>query len=148
MTESGRERPGEPLPPKVGLMTKTLLDGEFLDRRENLLVFGNPGSGKTHLLCAIGQELIAARAAGLLHNIGAAGPGSAGRQARSETEPLLQTAGLLRRTDHRRSRLHEDAMMTAAAIDRLVHHHCVVLELNIPSYRVAQAKKAKGEKPT
>jgi hypothetical protein len=36
-------------------------------------------------------------------------------------------------------------MMTAAAIDRLVHHHCVVLELNIPSYRVAQAKKAKGE---
>jgi DNA replication protein DnaC len=85
MTESGRERPGEPLPPKVGLMTKTLLDGEFLDRRENLLAFGNPGSGKTHLLCAIGQELIAARAAGLLHNIGAAG-----RQARSETERFFK----------------------------------------------------------
>jgi len=47
------------LPPKVGLMTKTLLEGEFLDRRENVLAFGNPGSGKTHLLCAIGQELIA-----------------------------------------------------------------------------------------
>ena len=40
-------------------MTKTLLEGEFLDRRENVLAFGNPGSGKTHLLCAIGQELIA-----------------------------------------------------------------------------------------
>ena len=26
--------------------------------RENVLAFGNPGSGKTHLLCAIGQELI------------------------------------------------------------------------------------------
>ena len=35
-----------------------LLDGEFLDRRENVLVFGNPGSGKTHLLCALGDELI------------------------------------------------------------------------------------------
>ena len=33
---------------------------------------------------------------------------------------------------------------TAAAIDRLVHH-CVILELNIPSYRVEQAKKAKEE---
>jgi len=30
----------------------------FLDRQENILAFGNPGSGKTHLLCAIGQELI------------------------------------------------------------------------------------------
>ena len=40
-------------------MTKTLLESESLDRRENVLAFGNPGSGKTHLLCAIGQELIA-----------------------------------------------------------------------------------------
>ena len=32
----------------------------------------------------------------------------------------------------------------AAAIDRLVHH-CVILELNIPSYRVEQAKKAKAD---
>jgi DNA replication protein DnaC len=36
----------------------------------------------------------------------------------------------------------KDPMTTAAAIDRLVHH-CVILELNIPSYRVEQAKKAK-----
>ncbi len=36
----------------------TLLDGSFLDRCENILAFGNPGSGKTHLLCAIAQELI------------------------------------------------------------------------------------------
>src|SRR5215472_11878197 len=34
----------------------------------------------------------------------------------------------------------KDAMMTAAAIDRLVHH-CVIIELNIPSYRVEEAKK-------
>jgi len=37
---------------------KVLVDGSFLDRCENVLAFGNPGSGKTHLLCAIGQELI------------------------------------------------------------------------------------------
>ena len=34
------------------------MDGDFVRRRENLLVFGNPGSGKTHLLCAVGQELV------------------------------------------------------------------------------------------
>lgn len=39
------------------------------------------------------------------------------------------------------------AMTTAAAIDRLVHH-CVILELNIPSYRIEQAKKAKAEAST
>jgi DNA replication protein DnaC len=37
---------------------KTLLGGDFLDRAENVLVFGKSGSGKTHLLCAMGQELI------------------------------------------------------------------------------------------
>ena len=36
----------------------------------------------------------------------------------------------------------KDAMTTAAAIDRLVHH-CVIVELNIPSYRAEHAKKAK-----
>jgi DNA replication protein DnaC len=35
-----------------------LLEGSFLDRRENVLAFGNPGSGKTHLLCALCQELV------------------------------------------------------------------------------------------
>jgi len=35
-----------------------LLEGDFLQRRENVLVFGNPGSGKTHMLCALGHELI------------------------------------------------------------------------------------------
>ena len=35
-------------------------------------------------------------------------------------------------------------MTTAAAIDRLVHHS-VILELNISSYRMEQAKKKKAE---
>ena len=35
----------------------------------------------------------------------------------------------------------KNPMTTAAAIDRLVHHS-VILELNVPSYRAEQAKKA------
>lgn len=46
------------LPVKASRQVKALLDGTFLDRRENVLAFGNPGSGKTHLLSALGQELI------------------------------------------------------------------------------------------
>jgi len=37
---------------------KTLLGGDFLDRAENVLVFGQSGTGKTHLLCGLGQDLI------------------------------------------------------------------------------------------
>ena len=46
------------MPKAVAMQVPTLLEGSFLARRENVLAFGNPGSGKTHLLCAIGQELI------------------------------------------------------------------------------------------
>lgn len=35
-----------------------LLEGEFLSHKENVLVFGNPGGGKTHLLAALGHELV------------------------------------------------------------------------------------------
>ena len=38
----------------------------------------------------------------------------------------------------------KDPMTTASAIDRLVHHS-VILELNITSYRMEQAKKKKAE---
>jgi DNA replication protein DnaC len=46
------------IPVKVRQQVKTLVDGAFLDRMENVLAFGQPGTGKTHVLCAIGQELI------------------------------------------------------------------------------------------
>ena len=45
------------LPLKLRHQVKVLLEGTFVDRRENILAFGRPGSGKTHLLCAIGHEL-------------------------------------------------------------------------------------------
>jgi len=170
------------LPPKVGLMAKTLLEGEFLDRRENVLAFGNPGSGKTHLLCAIGQELIARgrrvyfttsallvqdllvakrdlklsrviKRLGYFEGLIIDDLGYV-QQSREEMEVLFT---LLAERYERGSVLissnlpfskwegiFKDPMTTAAAIDRLVHH-CVILELNIPSYRVEQAKKAKQE---
>ena len=46
------------LPAKVANHLNVLVNGSFLNRSENILAFGNPGSGKTHLLCAIGHELI------------------------------------------------------------------------------------------
>ena len=46
------------LPARVNQQVEVLLEGSFLDQHENVLAFGNPGSGKTHLLCAVGQELI------------------------------------------------------------------------------------------
>ena len=46
------------LPRKVDAHVNGLLEGTFLQRCENVLAFGPPGSGKTHLLCAIGYELV------------------------------------------------------------------------------------------
>jgi DNA replication protein DnaC len=46
------------LPAKVRRQLVTLLEGGFLERAENVLVFGLPGRGKTHFLCALGRELI------------------------------------------------------------------------------------------
>lgn len=45
------------LPLRIRQQVRLLQDGSFVDRCENLLAFGNPGSGKTHLLCAICHEL-------------------------------------------------------------------------------------------
>jgi DNA replication protein DnaC len=46
------------LPAKVRRQLPTLLEGAFLDRAENVLIFGLPGRGKTHFLSALGRELV------------------------------------------------------------------------------------------
>lgn len=46
------------VPRKVLKQLPALCEGGFVDRAENLLVFGLPGRGKTHLVSAIGHELI------------------------------------------------------------------------------------------
>ncbi len=154
-----------------------LIEGDFLERSENVLVFGPPGSGKTHLLCALGHELIGQGksvlftpcvllvqrlllaknelwlerelkrldkfAALIIDDLGYV------QQSREEMEVLFT---LLAHRYERSSvlltsnlvfseweRIFKDPLTTAAAIDRLVHHS-LILELNLPSYRMEAAK--------
>jgi DNA replication protein DnaC len=46
------------LPVKVRRLLGKLIEGDFVGRAENILAFGLPGRGKTHLVCAIGHELV------------------------------------------------------------------------------------------
>ena len=48
----------EKVPTKVRRQLPALCDGAFVDRAENVLAFGLPGRGKTHLVCAVGHELV------------------------------------------------------------------------------------------
>jgi DNA replication protein DnaC len=48
----------ERLPAKVRTTFATLRDGSFVDRATNVIAFGNPGTGKTHLLAGLGHELV------------------------------------------------------------------------------------------
>jgi DNA replication protein DnaC len=157
---------------------KALTEGSFVDRSENVLAFGNPGSGKTHLLCAIGQELIqqgrrvffsscsllvqqlliAKRDLDLprilkrlrkydaliIDDIGYV------QQNREEMEILFillaerYERGSMMITSNlpfsKWERIFKDPMTAAAAIDRLVHHS-IILELNLPSYRLEHSKE-------
>lgn len=42
----------------VARQLPTLCEGGFVERAENVLLFGLPGRGKTHVACAIGHELV------------------------------------------------------------------------------------------
>lgn len=46
------------LPAPVRRQVPRLCEGDFVERAENLLAFGLPGRGKTHLVAAIGHELV------------------------------------------------------------------------------------------
>lgn len=169
------------LPRKVDAHVNVLLEGAFLDRCENVLAFGQPGSGKTHLLCAIGLELIHAdrrvlfrRCDVLVQELLAAKRDLVlpkllkqwGRfdalviddlgyvqHSRDEMEVLFNLLahryerGSVMITSNlpfsRWEEIFKDPMTTAAAIDRLVHHS-VVLELNLPSYRLEESKKRRA----
>jgi DNA replication protein DnaC len=168
------------LPRAAQQQFQALRNGGFLARCENVLVFGKPGSGKTHAVCAVAeqlvlqghavlfstcsllvQELLAAKrdlklerfltklagfVALVIDDLGYV------QQSREEMEVLFT---LLAERYERGSVLltsnlpfsqwtaiFKDPMTTAAAIDRLVHHS-VIVELNVPSYRLETAKGAK-----
>ena len=170
------------LPTKVAAHLNVLGNGSFLNRAENILAFGNPGSGKTHLLCAIGHALIEhgkrilftscsqlvqdlliakkelelTKKLRKLSNFDAVIIDDLGyvQQSREEMEVLFTfmadryEQGSLMITSNlpfsKWEQIFKDPMTTAAAIDRLVHHS-VILELNIDSYRMEQAKKDKNQ---
>jgi len=46
------------MPVKIRRIVPELCNGSFVEKAENILAFGLPGRGKTHLICAIGHELI------------------------------------------------------------------------------------------
>jgi len=48
------------LPLRVRRQIASLAEGRFVERAENVLAFGLPGRGKTHLCCAVAHELIVA----------------------------------------------------------------------------------------
>ena len=92
------------LPQSVDRQLSGLVEGDFLDRAENLLVFGNPGSGKTHLVCALGQELIL-RDRRVLFSTCALLVQRLLSQARANSGEGTQEAGSVRGPDHRRHRV-------------------------------------------
>jgi len=171
------------LSPKVQKQLAALCEGTFVERGDNLLAFGLPGRGKTHLVCAIGHELIrrgfrvlftatyalvqrllAAKRdlrlekelavldafdAVILDDIGYV------QQSRDEMEVLFTF--LSERYERKTvvitsnlvfsewDRIFKDAMTTAAAIDRLIHH-AVILEMTGNSMRTDEAK-SRGDAP-
>lgn len=46
------------IPSKVQKQLPTLCEGAFVERGDNVLIFGLPGRGKTHLAAALGHELV------------------------------------------------------------------------------------------
>src|ERR1019366_5201788 len=137
-----------------------------------VLVFGNPGSGKSHLVTALAQELVVVKerkmhftkCALLMQDLLAAKRDlrlsreikrlsrfdgliidDLGylQQSRDDMEVVFtllaeryERGSVLMTSNLPFSKweaIFKDAMMTAAAIDRLVHHS-VIIELNIPSY--------------
>jgi DNA replication protein DnaC len=48
----------ERLPLRLRRLLPQLCSGDFVDRAENILVFGLPGRGKTHFAAAVGLELV------------------------------------------------------------------------------------------
>lgn len=168
------------LPKWVQHQFNVLRDGKFLERKENVLLFGTPGGGKTHLMCALAQEMITKGFRAyfrtctaliqelliakndlklnrllkkltsydllVIDEIGYI------QQKKEEMEVLFtllaecyETTSILLTSNLPFSKwegIFKDAMMAAAAIDRLVHHS-VILELNLTSYRLEKSKKRK-----
>jgi len=74
------------LPAKAARQMRTLLDGGFLDRTENALVFGNPGERKDAPFTGRRTRTDPERPPDLLHQVRDVGAGTADCEARSQTQ--------------------------------------------------------------
>lgn len=171
------------LPTNILKTVKIIREGHFLENHENILIFGNPGSGKTHLMSAIAheqisngrsirnfacttlvQELLKAKRdldlnfllkryskldGIMIDDIGYV------QQSQQEMEVLFTLLadryerGSVMVTSNlpfsQWEKIFKDKVMAVAAVDRLVHHS-IIIELNLPSYRIYKAKEKKYEK--
>ena len=167
------------LPLRIRRVLPELCQGDFLDRADNLLLFGLPGRGKTHLAAAIGDELVQHGRTVLFTPTYAL----LGRLLRAKRDLALERgcgAGSLRRGHPRRYRLRaasreemevlftflaeryerrsviitsnlvfsewtrifQDPLTTAAAIDRVVHRQRILeFGAEVPSLRAEAAAK-------
>jgi DNA replication protein DnaC len=172
--------------PRTALLKlEELARGEFLDRADNVLVFGLPGVGKSHLACALGyalidagrsvlfiptyqlvQQLLAARRdlslpralraldvfdAIILDDLGYVQQTSEEAEVlftlmaeRYERRSLIITSNLV---FSQWDRIFKTPIVTAAAIDRLVHH-AIIIEIDRLSVRAEEAKKRNEAKKT
>jgi len=78
-----------------------LMRGEYLEQRENILLMGNPGTGKTHIATALGHAACAQ-----------------GKHVRFHTVTALVTQLLEARDNRQIERLHK----------RLARHHLLILD--------------------
>lgn len=173
------------VPRSALLKLEELARGEFLDRADNVLVFGLPGVGKSHLACALGyaridagrsvlfiptyqlvQQLLAARRdlslpralraldvfdAIILDDLGYVQQTSEEAEVlftlmaeRYERRSLIITSNLV---FSQWDRIFKTPIVTAAAIDRLVHH-AIIIEIDRMSVRAEEAKKRNEAKKT
>ena len=93
------------LPRKVDLQLDTLREGSFVERHENVLAFGNPGSGKNASSLRNRARTHPARTSGSVHELRSPGSGATDCQARAAPEPTTHTTVEVPSADHRRHRL-------------------------------------------